>query len=288
MDFLVKMMKLEVEEHDKKVLSELKSVILLILTTIDLIFIFLSTIYSFNFRVDYLFADYDFIVCLLLFIDLSYDFYCSDKSFKEYFINDKHIISLLSLLPFDLLFRYFAVFRLFRFLKIIKIVRVWHIIKDLDSLFYFIEHHMLKLLLIILIVYVAISSALLIFLDSSFNDLMDAIWFIVVTISTVGYGDVVPINPIGKSLAILTILIGTISIAIFTAYLSAMYNQRPEMRTRETFIKHIRKIEKGNKILKGEITALDDKISDLEKENKVLNDKLDEMNDKLDEISRKL
>lgn len=280
--------KIDVDETGLEILNELKSVILLILTVIDLIFIFLSTIYSFSFRVDMLFANYDFIVCLLLFIDLSYDFYCSKKSFKEYFIKDKQILSLLSLLPFDLLFRYFAVFRLFRFLKIIKIVRVWHVIRDLDSLYYFIERHMLKLLLIILMIYVAISSVLLIVLDSSFDDLMDAIWFIVVTISSVGYGDIVPANPIGKSLAILTIIIGTISVAIFTAYLSAMYNQRPEMETRATFTKHIRKMEKQNKTLNSEITMLNDKISVMEKENELLNKKLDEMTDKLDEINEKL
>lgn len=278
----------EIDHNRRKTLNELKNVVLLLLTVIDLIFIFLSTVYSFNFSVDNLLADYDFFVCLLLFIDLAYDFYCSDRSFKEYFIKDKQILSLLSLLPFDLLFRYFAVFRLFRFLKIIKVVRVWHVVKDLDSLFYFIEHHMLKLLLVILIGYVTLSSVLLIILDNSVDNFLEAFWFIIATISTVGYGDIVPSNPIGQSLAILTILVGTISIAIFTAYLSALYNQKPELKTRKTFISHINKIEQHNQELKDEIDNLNDKISVIEDENKSLHEKIDKMSEKLDEISDKL
>lgn len=278
----------DLENVNRETMTELKSVILLILTLIDLIFIFLSTIYSFSFKVDNIFADYDFLVCLLLFIDLSYDFYTSNKSFKEYFINDKQIISLLSLLPFDILFRYFSVFRLFRFLRIIKIVRVWHVLKDLDSLYYFIKHHMLKLLLILLLIYVALSSVLLIVFDTAIDNLQEALWFIVVTISSVGYGDIVPVNPISKSLAVLTILIGTVSVAIFTAYLSAMYNQKPEMERKDAFIEYFNKLDETNKALNDKVSDLNDKVSVMEEENKLLKDKLDEMTDKLDAISDKL
>ena len=278
----------DLENVNRETMTELKSVILLIITLIDLIFIFLSTIYSFSFKVDNIFADYDFLVCLLLFIDLSYDFYTSNKSFKEYFINDKQIISLLSLLPFDILFRYFSVFRLFRFLRIIKIVRVWHVLKDLDSLYYFIKHHMLKLLLILLLIYVALSSVLLIVFDTAIDNLQEALWFIVVTISSVGYGDIVPVNPISKSLAVLTILIGTVSVAIFTAYLSAMYNQKPEMERKDAFIEYFNKLDETNKALNDKVSDLNDKVSVMEEENKLLKDKLDEMTDKLDAISDKL
>ncbi|MBR0471124.1 MAG: two pore domain potassium channel family protein [Methanosphaera sp.] len=278
----------DLENVNRETMTELKSVILLILTLIDLIFIFLSTIYSFSFKVDNIFADYDFLVCLLLFIDLSYDFYTSNKSFKEYFINDKQIISLLSLLPFDILFRYFSVFRLFRFLRIIKIVRVWHVLKDLDSLYYFIKHHMLKLLLILLLIYVALSSVLLIVFDTAIDNLQEALWFIVVTISSVGYGDIVPVNPISKSLAVLTILIGTVSVAIFTAYLSAMYNQKPEMERKDAFIEYFNKLDETNNALNDKVSDLNDKVSVMEEENKLLKDKLDGMTDKLDAISDKL
>ena len=259
-----------VSQENIHLMVELKNVILLILTVIDLIFIFLSIIYSFNFRMENLFADYDFLVCVLLFIDLSYDFYSSDRSFKEFFIDDKNILSLLSLFPFDLLFRYFAVFRLFRFLKVFKVIRVWNVVKDIDSLFYFIQNHMFKLLFIILIIYVAISSVLLIVVDETFDSIGDALWFIIVTTSTVGYGDVIPVSTVGKALTALTIIIGIWYVAIFTAHLSAVYNEKTEMETRKNVREYALLIEENNQFVNDQLFEINDKITALEEENREL------------------
>jgi voltage-gated potassium channel len=217
-----------------------------------------------------LFADYDFLVCVLLFIDLSYDFYSSDRSFKEFFIDDKNILSLLSLFPFDLLFRYFAVFRLFRFLKVFKVIRVWNVVKDIDSLFYFIQNHMFKLLFIILIIYVAISSVLLIVVDETFDSIGDALWFIIVTTSTVGYGDVIPVSTVGKALTALTIIIGIWYVAIFTAHLSAVYNEKTEMETRKNVREYALLIEENNQFVNDQLFEINDKITALEEENREL------------------
>jgi len=268
------------------ILNEVKNVILLIITVIDLIFIFLSTMYSFNFRIENLFADYDFLVCVLLFIDLMYEFYLSNRSIKEFFIDDKNIILLISLFPFDLLFRYFSIFRLFKFIKLVKIVRIWNVKKDMDSLVFFIQNHLLKLLFIILVIYVVISSVLLIVLDDAFTTLGDAFWFIVITTSTVGYGDITPVSPIGKSLTILTILIGIIFVSIFTAYLSAVYNEKPEMETRETIKNNAKLVEDNNRLLHKELGELNEKISRLEDENSHLKEDLHRIEDKIDRLNK--
>ncbi len=277
-----------ISEKDRRLLSETKNVILILLTVIDLIFILLSTLYSFNFKVEDIFADYDFLVCLLLFLDLAYDYYTSDRTLKQFLIDDKNFLSIISILPFDLLFRYFSIFRLFRFIRIIKIVRVYNVIKDLDSLFYFIQNHLLKLLLIILMIYVLISSVLLIRLDDSFTTFADALWFMIVTVSTVGYGDVIPLSPIGKSLSALTIVIGIIFVAVFTAYLSAMYNERPEKETRKKLKKYVVKITQTNQQLRAEISFLNNQITSIQHENIKLKKELSRLNDNIEKLSEKL
>ncbi len=282
------MLKEYMNEENRDIIIELKNVILLILTVIDLIFIFLSTIYSFDFKVENLFADYDFLVCLLLFFDLAYDYYNYESSLKDFLFKDKNIFSIISIFPYDLLFRYFSVFRLFRFIKLIKLVRIYNVKKDFDSLVYFIQHHLFKLLFVILTIYIAVSSVLLIILDDSVDNLGEAVWFIVVTASTVGYGDITPISPMGKGLTILTILIGIIFVAIFTAYLSAVYNEKPGRETREAVFEYMGKIENTNKMYKEEITLLNDKITNLDAENKQLRDELSKMDEKLDLISNRL
>ena len=276
------------DEETRFLRGEFKNVILLILTVIDLIFIFLSISYTFSFRVENVFADYDFMVCLLIFIDLAYDYYTYEGSLKDFLIKDKNIISLISIFPFDILFRYFSIFRLFRFIKVIKLVRIWNVKKDYKSFVYFIQHHLFRLLLVILTIYVVVSAVLLIMLDGAFDSITDALWFMVVTVSTVGYGDYVPLSPIGKSLTVLTMIMGVIVVAIFTAYLSAIYNKESQIQTRGTIIKHLEKSQKGNKIVHKEIHDLDHKISDLEKENRELKEKLAKMDEKLDRINEKL
>lgn len=282
------MLKKYIDPETRHMAIELKNVILLLLTVIDLVFIFLSITYSFNFKVENLFADYDFLVCLLLFIDLSYDFYIYDGSLKQFLIDDKNIIAFISIFPFDILFRYFSVFRLFRLVKLIKIVRIYNVVKDLDSLVYFIKNHFFKLLFVIFTIYVAISTVLLIVLDDSFDTIGEAFWFIAVTASTVGYGDYIPVSPIGKSLTVLTIIMGIIFVAIVTAYLASVYNERYEMETRGTILKHVDKVEKGTKINYNELKILNDRIEVLEKENRELSDKMDSLDEKLDEIIGKL
>lgn len=275
-------------EQNREVMTELKNVILLILTVIDLVFIFFSITYSVNFKLDNIFADYDFLVCLLLFIDLAYDYYKYDGSIVDFLIRDRNIFALISILPYDLIFRYFTVFRLFRLVKIIKLIRIYNVKRDFGSLVYFIQNHLFKLLFVILVIYVAVSSVLLIIVDESVNSLSDALWFMVITASTVGYGDIVPSSPEGKALSVLTLIIGIIFVAIFTAYLSAIYNEKPEMETRETVFKYVKKLEKSNKFFKAEFIQLNDKIDKLEQENRELTEELSNINDKLNEISDKL
>jgi len=156
----------------------------------------------------------------------------------------------------------------------------------MDSLVFFIQNHLLKLLFIILVIYVVISSVLLIVLDDAFTTLGDAFWFIVITTSTVGYGDITPVSPIGKSLTILTILIGIIFVSIFTAYLSAVYNEKPEMETRETIKNNAKLVEDNNRLLHKELGELNEKISRLEDENSHLKEDLHRIEDKIDRLNK--
>ncbi|MDO5825269.1 MAG: potassium channel family protein [Methanosphaera sp.] len=270
------MAKKYMNEENKYMLGELKNVILLILTVIDLIFIFLSIAYSFDFRIDNLFADYDFMVCVLLFIDLAYEFYTSDRTIKQFLFDDRNILSLISIIPFDIIFRYFAIFRLFRFMKIFKVIRVYNVIRDVDSVIYFIQNHLFKLLFIVLMIYMAVSTVLLYILDNSFNTLGDALWFIIVTTTTVGYGDVTPASIAGKYLTVLTMVIGILFVAIFTAYLSAIYNEKTEEETRKTVLENAILIEENNQILREQLYLINDRITALEEENQELKELLRE------------
>ncbi len=54
----------------------------------------------------------------------------------------------------------------------------------------------------------------------------DAVWWSIVTVATVGYGDIVPKSELGRIFASLTILSGVILISLFTATISSVFVAR--------------------------------------------------------------
>ncbi len=66
--------------------------------------------------------------------------------------------------------------------------------------------------------------------------LFDAVYFSVVTIATVGYGDLVAVTPEGRLVAMVLIVIGLSIVAVFTSVIiAAMTDKLPEERTRRVF-----------------------------------------------------
>ena len=53
------------------------------------------------------------------------------------------------------------------------------------------------------------------------NGLLDSIWWAFATVTTVGYGDIVPVTPWGKILGIFLMLFGT---AVFAIYIAVLAN----------------------------------------------------------------
>lgn len=255
------------EESKKKkyqnLLSIIKNITLLILIVLDLMFIILSALCNFDMRTEQLLLVFDLIVCITIFIDLSYGYITSNKGLREYLITDKNIITLISILPIDLiLFRYFMIFKLFRFLRILRVIRVWHL-KDNRIVRFFISHRVFNVMFIIFIVYTALSSMLLLIFDSSVSSIGDGIWFTLITSTTVGYGDITPSSVIGRAITILTIIIGVIFVSVFTAFLSSIYDRQAYTLTREQIDYAMEKNEEEIKDLKNQINELEEKIDKL-------------------------
>ena len=59
-----------------------------------------------------------------------------------------------------------------------------------------------------------------------FETFGDALWWSIVTVATVGYGDKVPITPLGRIVGSVTIISGLILISLFTATISSVFVAR--------------------------------------------------------------
>jgi voltage-gated potassium channel len=131
------------------------------------------------------------------------------------------VVDLLAILPFYLaLFdltdlRVFALFRLVRFFKLVRYS------SGLASLFeaIYAERHALLATLLILGGVMLTMATLMHVAEGTvqpdrFGTIPDAMWWAIITLTTVGYGDVVPITPIGKIVAALTAVMGIAMLAL--------------------------------------------------------------------------
>lgn len=82
---------------------------------------------------------------------------------------------------------------------------------------------------IVAAVAVAASSALYVIEGSNhpdaFGSILRSMWWAVVTLTTVGYGDVVPLSPLGKVFAAITAIAGIGMIAMPTGILAAAFSE---------------------------------------------------------------
>ncbi len=139
-------------------------------------------------------------------------FYAAPKKISHFF-NIYSIIDLISIIPF-----FFTLTNL-QFLRIFRVFRVFRLIRYLqDEHFFFgtIKEDKLIILRIIFTIFsiVFVSSGLFYHAEkvdgSKMESFFDAVYFTVVTLTTVGFGDITPLTQGGRIITILMIISGVI------------------------------------------------------------------------------
>jgi voltage-gated potassium channel len=131
------------------------------------------------------------------------------------------IIDLLAIAPFvvsqlfDVDLRVIVLLRLLRFFKIARYSPGFHsLVLAIRS-----ERHSLAACLVILIAVVLTSAGLMYVIEhdaqpDKFGSIPDAMWWAAATVTTVGYGDVVPITPLGRAVGVVTMITGLVMLAL--------------------------------------------------------------------------
>ena len=105
--------------------------------------------------------------------------------------------------------------------------------------------------------------------DSQINSMLDAVWWTVATVTTVGYGDVVPVTETGKIVAIFYMFFG---IGILGIFLSVVGTQFYKNR----FSKEEKEISHAQKLILNRMDDLEKNQQDMKKEFKNLVNELKE------------
>jgi voltage-gated potassium channel len=140
----------------------------------------------------------------------------------KYIFSPSALVDLVAILPFYLpqaLFydlRFVRIFRLFRFLRLFKLGRYLNASKVIGNVFYS-KKEELVLCFMLTLSLIVVASSLMYFVEhdaqpDKFSSIPAAMWWSVTTLTTVGYGDVFPITPIGR---FLTACISMLGIGLF-------------------------------------------------------------------------
>jgi voltage-gated potassium channel len=146
----------------------------------------------------------------------------SFKGRLKYIVSTYALIDLLAILPFyfhvfvGLDLRVLRILRLLRFLRLFRLTAYMKSAKMVRNVFVS-RGNELKLSLILIVFLVIIASCLVYFAEhgaqpDKFSSIPATMWWAVVTVTSVGYGDMVPITALGK---ILTSIISLSGLAIF-------------------------------------------------------------------------
>jgi len=149
----------------------------------------------------------------------------------RYAVTPMAIVDLLAVLPFylpmilTLDLRFIRALRLFRLIRLFKIERYSESLRTLGSVFKEKKEELLITVFTVFIL-VVIASSLMYFVENeaqpkSFGSIPAAMWWGVATLTTVGYGDVYPITPLGKFLGAIIAFLGIGMFAVPTGIIGA-------------------------------------------------------------------
>lgn len=148
------------------------------------------------------------------------------------------IIDLLAILPFYLQILLpgldLRILRTFRLIRILKISHYNSAIEDLFQAIY-VERKPFLATLYIFAVAILLNSTLLYFAESGvqpekFGSIPDSIYWSVITLTTVGYGDVTPQTSLGKVIAVFTALTGICVVALLSGIVATAFSRQINQR----------------------------------------------------------
>lgn len=216
--------------------------------------------------------------CFTIFFTIEYllRIYCSSTK-RRYIFSFMGMIDLLSIIPTYLTLFFAGPVGYLIDIRAMRLIRVFRVFK-LSA--YLRSGHRMQIALkssrpkiIVFMLYISLVVVILGTLmyivegqKNGFKSIADSIYWAVVTLTTVGYGDVVPVTTLGKTISVLIMLLGYAIIAVPTGIVSAEFakNDKEQLKNQDEIIeKEEAIIAKENEIL-NKLISLENKIDQLE------------------------
>ena len=196
------------------------------LILIDLVLITLTLISNVPENLYYGIVVFDTALCIILIIEFFTRFLDSDN--KKRFIL-KNWTELIAAIPLDLIMMPFVLsdaglLRLFKVLKFIKVIALFSQFFETIDIFLK-KTHLDEIFGVTLLVVLASTLGLYLF-DPSITNLFDSLWFVLSTMTTVGYGDIMPQSGIGRIIGLIILIVGVLIFSTVTGAMASYFARR--------------------------------------------------------------
>lgn len=213
--------------------GKLFDIVLLLIISLSVIVVMLESIDSINTKYEEVFQVIEWIFTTIFTVEYALRLYCVYRPSK-YALSFFGIIDLLAIIPSYLeLFvantHYLVVIRALRLLRIFRILKLGHFLKESAVIVRALKASQSKItvfLTFILLMVTIIGSIMYVIeggTNENFSSIPRSIYWAIVTLTTVGYGDIYPVTPIGQFFSAVVMIMGYAVIAVPTGIVSAEF-----------------------------------------------------------------
>ena len=151
-------------------------------------------------------------------------------AFARYPFGIMAIIDLLSILPsltvLSSSFKVLRVLRMFKSFRVFRVFKAFRYSKNIKIIINVVKRSKKPLITVgaFVVLYVAISALLIFNVEpETFNSYFDALYWAVVSLTTVGYGDIYPTTVVGRVITMMSSVLGVAIIALPSGIITAEY-----------------------------------------------------------------
>lgn len=206
-------------------------VLLLLVIVISIAAVMLESVAAIRSQWGEVLTSVEWVITLLFSIELGARLACVSRP-SRYLGSFFGIVDIISILPsYVALFlpgaQTWAVIRTLRLLRVFRVLKMGRHLKEANTLLYALRQTWPKITVFVTVIFcsIIVLGTLMYLIEadagSGFDDIPTSVYWAIVTMTTVGYGDIAPASPLGKFVAALIMLFGYAILIVPTGIFSA-------------------------------------------------------------------
>ena len=216
---------------------------LIVIIFVSIIVAFTESVRTLAYTYKYILEIVEIILTALFTFDYCARLYCSPQP-RKYALSFFGIVDFISTVPpyLSIIFpsaKYMILLRSFRFIRIFRVFKLFTFLNEGHLLLQSLKKSSNKILVYFMFVLITVTClGTIMYLaegnqpNTQFTDLGTSVYYAIVTMATVGYGDITPVTPFGRLLSAFVMLLGYTIIAIPTGIVTATFVDETQRKSK--------------------------------------------------------